>query len=98
VEALIHGTNSAATLAESGSISGPVSSTVNPRVAAARDAFYAQGAQPYDRGAFIIQEDDVLCLVPSLSMERPKVVVGLGDAMTAACFYRELVAIRSKTW
>ncbi len=47
----------------------------------------------WGRGAYAIHDDQTICLVPSLICERPKVTVGIGDAMTAAAYYREVEAM-----
>lgn len=97
VDALIYGTNSAGALVETGSISGPVPTNINPRGAEARDDFVSQGAKPCGRGAYTLLEGIATCLVPSLWVEHPNVVVGTGDALTATCFVRELMAVRAGT-
>lgn len=48
------------------------------------------------RGAYIISEDVALCLAPSFAVSRPRISVGLGDAMTAAVFFQELKAEKAK--
>ncbi|MHC1630714.1 MAG: ADP-dependent glucokinase/phosphofructokinase [Methanotrichaceae archaeon] len=50
----------------------------------------------WGRGAYAIRDDRIICLVPSLICERPKVTVGIGDAMTTAAYYREVAAMIEK--
>lgn len=50
-----------------------------------------EGAERFGRGAFVGRGDEFYCLVPSLNVSRPRMVVGLGDTMTAATFFYELV-------
>lgn len=103
ISALDHGTEVAATLAASGSVTGasgmagegsvvglhPALNT-NAAGASAVDDFCAKGAKRFGRGAYLRQGDDFCCLVPSFNVSHPLVVVGLGDSMTAATFFYEL--------
>lgn len=92
IESLEHGTAAAATLAATGSIMGkhPLLQ-VSPAGASAVDEFCLEGAKRHGSGAFVRKGDGFLCLVPALDVRHPKVVVGLGDSMTAATFFHELV-------
>lgn len=58
--------------------------------ASAVDDLCLKGAERFGRGAYVRLGDEFYCLVPSLSVSRPLVVVGLGDSMTAATFFYEL--------
>jgi ADP-dependent phosphofructokinase/glucokinase len=91
IEALEYGINVAATLAATGSVMGerpPL--RISPNGASVVDDFCREGAKRYGRGAFVCNGDEFLCLVPAFDVNRPKMVVGLGDSMTAATFFYEL--------
>jgi ADP-dependent phosphofructokinase/glucokinase len=91
IASLEHGTVMAATLAKTGSIMGASSPMqTSPAGASAVDDFCREGAKRCGRGAFVLHGDEYLCLVPALDVRHPKVVVGLGDCMTAATFFHEL--------
>jgi ADP-dependent phosphofructokinase/glucokinase len=94
VKALIRGADTAASLAASGSIKGPPPSEVNPQGLKAREEFCNAGAKAYGRGAFLDLDGIVASLVPSLLARMPKFTVGLGDTLTAAAFYEEVLAIK----
>jgi ADP-dependent phosphofructokinase/glucokinase len=95
VKALTHGADAAASLAATGSVTGPLPEEVNLSGLKARDEFCREGATPSGRGAFMLSKDVVMCLVPSLLARRPRFTVGLGDTATAATFYEEILAIKS---
>ena len=59
---------------------------------AAADDLSREGTR-WGRGAYVTRDDQTICLVPSLICEMPKVTVGIGDAMTAAAYYREVEAM-----
>jgi ADP-dependent phosphofructokinase/glucokinase len=54
-----------------------------------------QGAIKLGNGAYIISKDQAICLAPSFMVSRPRITVGLGDALTAASFFQQLKAVRS---
>ncbi len=91
--ALEQGTSVAATLAATGNVRGTMPALeVNPAGASFVGDFCRDGARRFGRGAYLIRDDDFLCLVPALDVVRPKMTVGLGDSMTAATFFHELQA------
>ena len=92
VEALTRGTDAAAALAATGSITVLPPIEVNPVGLDARDEFLRDGAVPCGRGAYMSMGEEAVCLVPSLLARHPKFTVGLGDTTTAAIFYEELLA------
>jgi ADP-dependent phosphofructokinase/glucokinase len=54
------------------------------------------GAKRVGMGAYIISEDEALCLSPSFVVSQPRITVGLGDAMTAAAFFQQLKALKER--
>jgi ADP-dependent phosphofructokinase/glucokinase len=96
VEALTRGADAAAALAATGSITGLPPGEVNPVGLDARDEFLRDGAVPWGRGAYMSLGEEAVCLVPSLLARRPKFTVGLGDTTTAAIFYEEILAKKSR--
>jgi ADP-dependent phosphofructokinase/glucokinase len=97
ISAIERGTEVAATLAACGRITGEDSVTkerlalgVSAVGASAVDDLCTMGAERFGRGAYVRFGDEFCCLVPSLNVSRPLVVVGLGDSMTAATFFYEL--------
>lgn len=65
-----------------------------PGLDAAR-AFVRDGGTRSGRGVYNVQDGEAICLVPSVLARRPLINVGIGDTMTAAVFYREILAARS---
>jgi ADP-dependent phosphofructokinase/glucokinase len=93
ISAIEQGVGMAATLAATGSISGERPTlNVNSAGASAVNDFCRVGARRSGRGAYICQNDEFLCLVPALSVDNPKMTVGLGDSMTATTFFYELAS------
>ncbi len=95
IEAIERGTEVAAALAATGSVTGKLTAPqISSGGASAVDDFCRDGAKRCGCGAFISQGGGFLCLVPSIDVSNPKVVVGLGDSMTAATFFCELALRR----
>jgi len=94
VESLTSGSDAAAALAATGSVTGHPPEEVNHSGLEARDEFCREGAILSGRGAFMLCEDVDVCLVPSLLARRPRFTVGLGDTATAATFYKEIQAVK----
>jgi ADP-dependent phosphofructokinase/glucokinase len=97
VDALTYGADVAASLVATGSIMR-LPKTDDLEVSAigaqAKDDFCEDyGGVSVGRGAYARFEGDIICLVPSLIAARPLVTVGIGDAMTAAAYYREVKAL-----
>ncbi len=93
ISAIEQGVGMAATLAATGSIFGERPTlNVNPAGASAVNDFCRVGARRSGSGAYICQNDEFLCLVPALSVDNPKMTVGLGDSMTATTFFYELAS------
>ncbi|TRZ67166.1 MAG: hypothetical protein D4Q77_03515 [Methanothrix sp.] len=95
IDALTYGADVAAALVATGEVMKrpkieglKVSATGS---AAAEDL--SEKGTRWGRGAYAICDDQTICLVPSLICEKPKVTVGIGDAMTAAAYYRGVEAM-----
>jgi ADP-dependent phosphofructokinase/glucokinase len=95
VKALEYGALVAAGLAYSGKVMArPPSLDVNFAGTKAMNEFCRrQGAIKLGSGAYIISKDQALCLAPSFMVSRPRITVGLGDALTAASFFLQLKAM-----
>jgi ADP-dependent phosphofructokinase/glucokinase len=94
LSALQSGADAAAALAATGSLTGEAPREVNPAGLKARDEFCDNGARKAGRGAFIDSGEEIICLMPSLLANEPRITVGLGDTATAAIFLQELKAIK----
>jgi len=95
IAALTHGADVAGMLVATGKVQRSVDPSLgpNPIGLAVRDQFmrelFATGS---GRGAYAIMDGDMLCIAPSLLVENPKTVVGLGDVMTASDFFCQVRA------
>ncbi len=97
VGALTFGAGVAATLVATGEVKGFVEPglTLRPAGSDARDAFCRETkAAKLGSGAYLPSGDEISCLVPAFYVRHPKVTVGTGDTMTAATFYREIMALK----
>jgi ADP-dependent phosphofructokinase/glucokinase len=94
LSALQSGADAAAALAATGSLTGEAPREVNPAGLKARDEFCDNWARKAGRGAFIDSGEEIICLMPSLLANEPRITVGLGDTATAAIFLQELKAIK----
>lgn len=94
INALAFGADVAATLVATGNISKPLPGQVevSPAGASVLEEFRRTGAKLSGRGAYTLSNDEAICLVPSQDVKHPKIVVGLGDVMTASVFYSELLS------
>ena len=97
VEALTYGADVAAALVSKGLVmKKPEVDDLEVSAAGARatDEFCRNyGALRVGRGAYAQRGDEALCIAPSLFARRPILTVGIGDAMTAATYHREVEAI-----
>lgn len=91
--ALHCGVNAAAALAATGLAAGEPPREINPAGLEAEEEFCLKGAKACGRGAFLKIGDEILSLMPSLLVHKPKITVGLGDTATATIFFKELSAI-----
>lgn len=94
LRALMHGTDAAAALAATGSVTSQPPEVVNPVGLEAREEFCREGATPFGRGAYVDGGDVIIFLMPSLLVRMPRFTVGLGDTATAAAFFEEIRALR----
>ena len=94
LSALKHGTDAAAALAATGSITGEPPAEVNCVGLEAKKEFCSNGATAVGRGAFLHSDNEIISLMPSLLAKKPRITVGLGDTATAAVFLQELFAIK----
>ncbi len=92
--ALQSGVEAAATLAATGLVTGEPPQEINPLGIEAKEDFCRNGATAYGRGAFLHLGEEIISLMPSLVVHKPKITVGLGDTATATIFFQELSAIR----
>ncbi|HWQ20513.1 MAG TPA: ADP-dependent glucokinase/phosphofructokinase [Methanotrichaceae archaeon] len=95
IAAMTHGADVAGTLVATGQIKRSVDTSLGPNPAGlvARDQFKRElSAISSGRGAYAFQDGDMLCIAPSLLVEHPKTVVGLGDVMTASDFFCQVRA------
>jgi ADP-dependent phosphofructokinase/glucokinase len=94
LSALKHGTDDAAALAATGSITGEPPAEVNCVGLEAKEEFCSNGATVVGRGAFLHSDNEIISLMPSLLAKKPRITVGLGDTATAAAFLQELKAVK----
>jgi ADP-dependent phosphofructokinase/glucokinase len=94
--ALHCGVEAAAALAGTGLVAGEPPEEINPLGLRAKVEFCCKGAIAFGRGAFLQTGDEILSLVPSLVVHKPKITVGLGDTATAVIFFKEISSIESK--
>jgi ADP-dependent phosphofructokinase/glucokinase len=92
--ALQSGVEAAAALAATGLVAGEPPEEINPLGLEAKEEFCHMGATASGRGAFIHLGEEIISLMPSLVVHKPKITVGLGDTATATIFFQELSAIR----
>jgi len=103
VQALTYGADIAASLVATGKIvkdpntDGMEMSKVGAK--AVEELVEKLSATKFGRGAYATIEDETICLVPSMICHDPQTTVGIGDAMTAAAYYRQMDAIiERKKW
>lgn len=95
LRALKRGTDAAAALAATGSMTSQPPEVVNPVGLEAREEFCREAAAtPFGRGAYADGGDIITFLMPSLLVREPRFTVGLGDTATAAAFFEEIRALR----
>ncbi|MBN1235244.1 MAG: hypothetical protein JW999_04240 [Methanotrichaceae archaeon] len=94
LSALQQGTDAAAALAATGSITGDLPEEVNYVGLEAKEQFCCNGATAVGRGAFLLSGEKIISLMPSLLAKKPLITVGLGDTATAAVFFQELLVIK----
>jgi len=92
--ALHCGVEAAAALAATGLVTGEHPEEINPLGLKAKEEFCCKGAIECGRGAVLQTDDEILSLVPSLVVRKPKITVGLGDTATATMLFQELSCIR----
>lgn len=95
IAAMTYGADVAGTLVATGKILRSVDPGLvpNPAGLAARDLFMRElFATISGRGAYADLDGDMICIAPSLLVENPKTVVGLGDVMTASDFFCQVRA------
>jgi ADP-dependent phosphofructokinase/glucokinase len=92
--ALRCGVEAAAALAATGLVTGEHPEEIKPLGLKAKEEFCCKGAIECGRGAFLQTGDEILSLVPSLVVRKPKITVGLGDTATATMLFQELSCIR----
>ncbi len=91
--ALQSGVEAAAALAATGLVTGEPPEEINLTGLEAKEEFCRNGAKASGRGAFLNTGEEIISLMPSLVVHKPKITVGLGDTATAVIFFQE---IRSK--
>lgn len=95
LRALTRGTDAAAALAATGSMTSQPPEVVNPIGLEAREEFCREAAvTPSGRGAYADGGDVIIFLMPSLLVREPRFTVGLGDTATATAFFEEIMALR----
>ncbi|MDD2755006.1 MAG: ADP-dependent glucokinase/phosphofructokinase, partial [Methanothrix sp.] len=85
----------AAALAATGLAAGEPPEEVNPLGLKAKEEFCSKGATACKRGAFLQTGEEIVSLMPSLLVHKPKITVGLGDTATATILFQELSAIKN---
>jgi ADP-dependent phosphofructokinase/glucokinase len=97
VEALATGVDVAASLASTGRVAPLFQNDLplNPKGVEILRAFCKDlGASKSDQGAYLSRGGQSICMVPTRFVEKPRVVVGLGDAFTAAAYACEVAFLR----
>jgi ADP-dependent phosphofructokinase/glucokinase len=92
--ALQSGVEAAAALAATGFVTGEPPQEINTLGLEAKEEFCRKGATACGRGAFLQLGEEIISLMPSLVVHKPKITVGLGDTATATIFFQEILAIR----
>jgi ADP-dependent phosphofructokinase/glucokinase len=93
VDALTFGADVAGALVETGRVTGRPPAKTRSVGACAREEFCREGGVRSGRGAYRLKGREAICLVPALAADSPRITVGIGDALAASTFLREMARL-----